>query len=90
MPVYIYRCQNCGTQFEKAQTYFDKPLIRCGNCHRNTLQRVLNVSAVIFKGSGWYSIDQRSNEDQRTRMLFKNEDKTQRHAGETSKNGVLK
>lgn len=60
MPVYTYRCQSCGVEFIKMQTFFAMPLKRCPECHRGALQRVLQLPAIVFKGSGWYSTDHRS------------------------------
>ena len=90
MPVYAYRCQNCGIEFDKTQTFFDQPLTRCLACHKNTMRRVLQVSAVIFKGSGWYSNDHRATADQKTSTLNKKSDKSERSVGEKNENGVLK
>jgi putative FmdB family regulatory protein len=60
MPVYAYRCQNCGVQFERTQKFADKPLTRCPECRTGTVHRVLQPPAIVFKGSGWYSTDHRS------------------------------
>jgi putative FmdB family regulatory protein len=84
MPVYTYRCQSCGFEFIKTQTFFDKPLTACPECHTSTLQRVIQLSAIIFKGSGWYSTDHRSSSGQ-TRRLDKEKDKAESSPGEKSK-----
>jgi predicted nucleic acid-binding Zn ribbon protein len=34
------------------------------DCHQNTLQRIIQVSAILFKGSGWYCMDHRSRNGQ--------------------------
>ena len=60
MPTYLYRCQNCGVEFEKVQKFNDKPLTRCPECHKATVRRVLQPPAIVFKGSGWYAKDNRS------------------------------
>lgn len=59
MPIYKYRCQNCGFEFEKRQTYLEKILICCPECKKPALQRVPQMPAIVFKGSGWYSTDHR-------------------------------
>lgn len=59
MPVYVYRCEGCGSQFEKRQSFSDAPLTECGACH-GRLYRVLQPSTIIYKGSGFYSTDYRS------------------------------
>lgn len=60
MPVYTYRCQSCGVEFIKMQTFFAMPLKRCPECQRGALRRVPQLPAIVFKGSGWYSTDHRS------------------------------
>lgn len=60
MPMYAYRCQSCGIQFEKQQKFTDKPLTRCPECRKGTVKRLLQPSAIVFKGSGWYATDHRS------------------------------
>ena len=60
MPVYTYRCQSCGVAFKKTQAFIEKPLKRCPECQRGTVRRVPQLPAIVFKGSGWYSTDQRS------------------------------
>lgn len=60
MPLYTYRCESCGIQFEKMQKFADKPLTRCPECRTGSVRRVLQPPAIVFKGSGWYSTDHRS------------------------------
>ena len=58
MPIYGYRCSNCGHQFEIQQRMSDEPLKICPKC-QGELTKVLYPSGVIFKGSGYYSTDYR-------------------------------
>ena len=60
MPTYTYRCKNCGNEFDQYQKFTDNPLTRCPKCGKNMLRRVLQPSAIVFKGSGWYATDNRS------------------------------
>jgi putative FmdB family regulatory protein len=60
MPLYTYRCSNCGVQFEQQQKYSDASLIRCPECGKKTLQKVYSPVGVVFKGSGFYATDHRS------------------------------
>jgi putative FmdB family regulatory protein len=60
MPVYAYRCESCGVQFERQQSFSDAPLKRCPECNKNTLRKVIGPVGVVFKGSGFYSTDNRS------------------------------
>jgi putative FmdB family regulatory protein len=60
MPVYTYRCENCGVQFERQQKFTDQPLTRCPECNKKTLHKVYTPVGIIFKGSGFYATDHRS------------------------------
>jgi len=57
MPTYEYVCTKCGHRFEALQSMMDKPLSRCPVC-KSAVRRVINGGiGVIFKGSGFYSTD---------------------------------
>ena len=56
MPIYEYRCKDCGTHFEKRQSVSDEPLKVCENC-QGTLEKQWSLSGFAFKGDGWYVTD---------------------------------
>ncbi len=60
MPIYTYRCESCGVQFERHQSFHDEPLKRCPECHKNSLRKVYTPAGIVFKGSGWYATDHKS------------------------------
>jgi putative FmdB family regulatory protein len=60
MPIYTYRCESCGVQFERTQKFTDPQLTRCPECGKRTLRKVYTPVGVIFKGSGFYATDHRS------------------------------
>lgn len=60
MPVYTYRCENCGVRFERLQGFNDPALTRCPECNKKTLRKVYTPVGIVFKGSGFYSTDHRS------------------------------
>jgi len=60
MPVYTYRCDSCGVQFEKHQSFNDQPLKTCPECRKKSVKRVITPSKIIFKGSGFYATDHKS------------------------------
>ena len=61
MPTYAYRCQRCGYQFERFQSIKAGALRRCPKCGRLGLRRLFGTGAgIIFKGSGFYATDYRS------------------------------
>ena len=56
MPLYDYRCQQCGETFEVKQKFSDEPLTvheKCGG----QVERLISAPALQFKGSGWYVTD---------------------------------
>ena len=59
MPVYTYRCESCGVQFERHQFFHDPPLQVCPECRKKSLKKVISPVRVVFKGSGFYSTDHR-------------------------------
>ncbi|HEX41074.1 MAG TPA: zinc ribbon domain-containing protein [Phycisphaerales bacterium] len=61
MPTYEYRCENCGHELEIFQSIRDRALRKCPQCGKNGLRRLIGTGAgVIFKGSGFYQTDYRS------------------------------
>ena len=60
MPVYTYRCENCGVRFERQQGFNDPVLTRCPECNKKALRKVYTPVGILFKGSGFYATDHRS------------------------------
>ncbi len=61
MPTYDYRCEKCGHEFEKMQSITAKSLVKCDECGKDSLKRLIGAGAgIIFKGSGFYQTDYRS------------------------------
>jgi len=60
MPVYTYRCSECGVQFDKTQSFSDEPLVRCPECGKKALKKVYQPVGIVFKGSGFYATDHHS------------------------------
>ena len=61
MPTYDYRCDACGHEFEEMQSFKADPLKTCPKCEKDTLRRLFGTgAAVLFKGSGFYETDYRS------------------------------
>lgn len=61
MPTYEYECRDCLHQFELFQSITAKPITRCPKCKKNKLRRLIGRGAgIIFKGSGFYQTDYRS------------------------------
>jgi len=61
MPTYEYICDNCKYQFERFQSIKAKPIRKCPECGKLSVQRLIGAGAgIIFKGSGFYQTDYRS------------------------------
>ena len=61
MPTYDYVCDACDHQFERFQSMSDPVRRKCPECGRLKLRRLIGTgSAIIFKGSGFYQTDYRS------------------------------
>ncbi len=61
MPTYEYICDNCQHQFEQFQSIKARPIRKCPECGKLSVQRLIGAGAgIIFKGSGFYQTDYRS------------------------------
>ncbi len=56
MPLYEYRCKDCGAILEKIRKFSDPPLRKCEKCG-GKLEQMLSSPAIQFKGTGWYITD---------------------------------
>jgi len=56
LPIYEYRCDECGHTFEVVQKFSDAPVETCEVCGGH-VSKVLHPVAIHFKGSGFYTTD---------------------------------
>jgi putative FmdB family regulatory protein len=56
LPLYAYRCTQCGHRFEKIQNFSADPELICPECS-GILERPLTAPRLHFKGAGWYVND---------------------------------
>jgi putative FmdB family regulatory protein len=56
LPLYAYRCTQCGYQFERIQKFNAEPETICPQCG-GPVERPLTAPALQFKGAGWYIND---------------------------------
>jgi putative FmdB family regulatory protein len=56
LPLYAYRCTQCGYQYEKIQKFNTEPETVCPQCG-GPVERPLTAPALQFKGAGWYIND---------------------------------
>jgi putative FmdB family regulatory protein len=65
MPTYEYKCSACGHAFERFHSMSAAPIKKCPECGRSKVKRLLGTGAgLIFKGSGFYITDYRSDASQ--------------------------
>ena len=74
MPIYTYRCDHCGIQFERQQGFNDRRLMRCPECGKKSVHKVFLPVGILFKGSGFYATDHRSPSGQTTHPDRKKEE----------------
>lgn len=60
MPTYDYKCLGCETQFEKFQSITAPPIEECPECGGKVKRLIGAGAGLIFKGSGFYTTDYRS------------------------------
>ncbi len=76
MPTYEYKCKSCGHLFEAFQSMTDEPLKDCPECD-GEVERLIGAGAgLIFKGSGFYITDYRSDSYNKAARADKNKSST--------------
>lgn len=61
MPTYEYRCKTCEHAWEEFQSIKAKPTRKCPDCGKLKAERIISAGGgIIFKGSGFYQTDYRS------------------------------
>lgn len=90
MPTYQYRCPYCHYEFEVFQHITDDPITVCPQCRKTTHRIISGGGGFIFKGSGFYITDHRSENYKSSAAREKSQssppaDKTAKTEGVTSK-----
>jgi|SRR5690242_14718938 len=57
MPIYEYRCKDCGFEKEYLQKLSDAPIEVCEKCGKPSMTKLLSAAGFQLKGSGWYATD---------------------------------
>ncbi len=60
MPIYEYRCNDCGHEFETIQKISESPLETCPSCEEDALVKKISVAGFRLSGTGWYETDFKS------------------------------
>lgn len=87
MPTYEYECSSCGYRFEEFQGIMDKPVTSCPRCKGEVKRLISGGGGLLFKGSGFYVTDYRSEsykkkekEEKRTSSPVKDKEKVPKPA----------
>jgi putative FmdB family regulatory protein len=57
MPIFEYRCDECGHQEDHLQKSSERPLTKCPACGKKAYKKMLSAAGFQLKGSGWYATD---------------------------------
>ena len=57
MPIYAYRCDDCGFAKDVLQKMSDPVLTDCPTCGKATFKKQLTAAGFQLKGTGWYATD---------------------------------
>ena len=57
MPIYEYRCSDCGFQKDFLLRMSDAPLVDCPECGKRTFTKQVTAAGFQLKGTGWYATD---------------------------------
>lgn len=68
MPIYAYRCADCGHELEALQKISDAPLTDCPACGAAALEKQITAAAFRLKGGGWYETDFKKDKDKRKNL----------------------
>jgi putative FmdB family regulatory protein len=87
MPTYEYECDACHHNFDEFQSMSEPALTKCPKCGKKKLRRVFGAgAAVIFKGSGFYQTDYRSESYKQAAKA--DQEVTGKSAGKADSNGT--
>ena len=81
MPIYEYRCDNCGHELEAIQKLSEDPLVTCPVCEQEKLKKKVSAAGFRLKGGGWYETDFKSG---KKKNVAGSEDSGKKASGEAS------
>lgn len=57
MPIYEYRCGDCGFEKEYLQKLSDPAIVDCPSCGKASMSKLVSAAGFQLKGTGWYATD---------------------------------
>ena len=57
MPIYEYKCSDCGHFLDALQGVNDAPLEECPECSKSSLKKLISAPNFRLSGEGWYETD---------------------------------
>jgi putative FmdB family regulatory protein len=87
MPTYDYVCDACDHSFAEMQKMEDRPLQKCPKCGKKKLRRLFGTgAAILFKGSGFYINETRSDRYKQAAQAEQNQAKAASNSGDKAGN----
>jgi putative FmdB family regulatory protein len=83
MPTYEYRCEHCG-RFQVKQRITESPLEKCPTCGRPVERLISRNVAIVFKGSGFYCTDNRTDSGAEKKPAAKAKEETKTKTSSTT------
>lgn len=69
MPIYVFRCDDCGEKFERLQKLSDPDPDVCPHCGKHdTVHKQVTAPAFRLSGSGWYETDFKSDKEKKRNL----------------------
>ncbi len=65
MPIYVFRCDDCGEKFDRLQKLSDPDPSTCPHCGKHHVRRQVTAPAFRLAGSGWYETDFKSDKEKK-------------------------
>jgi putative FmdB family regulatory protein len=84
MPIYEYKCQKCGKQFEALQGINDPDVKSCKFC-RGKVHKLISMTSFTLKGTGWYATDYAGKKPQAAKKQDKEKTSTESAASTETK-----
>ena len=87
MPIYEYRCEHCGHQFDVLQKISEDPLTDCPACAQPALKKLVSAPNFRLKGGGWYETDFKTDKDKKRNLADDGKGKSDAKSGDGDKKG---